>query len=157
MFRNVIYIVFKNNRILVMLVFFERLKSHTFCAKKLTIRRIIWYSTSVLCVCALFKKENKIRIVPLAFDLNFLRDSKKFVTRFTNALREIRMLPCLVFFHLLLRLLFQCTKGCEAWQQALDTSCQAVCVSIVLIFIFKRIIGQTYIYVKSTVCTMLVT
>lgn len=26
--------------------------------------------------------------------------------------------------------LFQCTKGCGAWQRALDTSCQAVCVSI---------------------------
>ncbi|EZA49769.1 hypothetical protein X777_11641 [Ooceraea biroi] len=25
--------------------------------------------------------------------------------------------------------LTQCTKGCEAWEQALDTSCQAVCVT----------------------------
>ncbi|TGZ47305.1 Uncharacterized protein DBV15_04203 [Temnothorax longispinosus] len=26
--------------------------------------------------------------------------------------------------------LMNCTKGCEAWEQALDTSCQAVCSDV---------------------------
>lgn len=57
-------------------------------------------------------------------------------------LREIRI--SVLSFSLCL--LLQCTKGCEAWEQALDTSCQAVCVSIAATFIFMTfIIGETYV------------
>lgn len=58
--------------------------------------------------------------------------------------------PCLFIFFINVMLLlnnalfltvfssFQCNWGCKLWEQALETSCQIVCVSIVcIIFLFK--------------------